>query len=178
MLVHTVLTVDEHAPLIRIEPELAPLDEAHAGGPESPCGPAGRGPAVVVAIGVLVLVFVGLIALRPEDGQSADGAQRQAPTTTTIDPSAPTPTTTTTTPPDPLVATRIDVDGSIGEIVRTNSGYLAVLDQAAPRESPPLATSIDGQRWTVLQTPLVVREEDDPRRSPVAEFLGLRATDD
>ena len=160
--------VSEHEPSIRIEQDHAVPDT----GPSTQ-GSRDRG-FVAAAVVLLLVVLAGFLALRPDQGQSADGTQRQATTTTVVEP---TTTTTTTTPPEPLAAAFVDVEGSISEIVTTDSGYLALLDEAAPRESPPFASSINGVRWTRLETPLVIREEDNPRRSPVAEFIGLRTTD-
>lgn len=159
--------MSEREPSIRIDQD-QPAHETRSSQAENP----GRGPIIAV-VALLAVVIAGLLALRPEQGQSADGTQRQASTTTVAEPP---PTTPTTVPLEPLAAALVDVAGSIREVVATDSGYLALLGQETPRVSPAVASSIDGVRWISLETLVVTGGEDDPGRAPVAEFVGLRST--
>ena len=131
---------------------------------------------MAAAFGAVALIAVAFVALRPEDGQAADGSERQTPTTTTEAVIESTEDVTTTVPP-PLVAEVIDLEGTIREVVSAPIGYLAVLEGAAPRGEPPVLRSIDGVDWTTVDAEVVETNEFDLRRSRFAGFVGLQTTD-
>jgi len=99
----------------------------------------------LLAIGVAVVVF----ALRPSEGETAAGTQRQA-TTTTV------PETTTVAPPttvlDAPVVRDVEADTNgfdpqFNEIVRAEIGFLGLGLSTSPSDAPDLFRSVDGSSW-------------------------------
>ena len=164
--------VSNDVPSIRIEPE---LPEGHGGRPheiDPNRGPDFGRSAAIVAIGVIAALVVAFVVLRPETGRSADGSERQAPTTTVAEE-----TSTTIEPveePQPLFAQFLDLDHSIREVVPAPIGYLGVLDTIAPRAEPPMVRSIDGVEWIEVDSQVIEPDDLDLVRSRFGAFIGLR----
>jgi len=137
---------------------------------------------VALVVGaVLALVAVGLFALRPDSGQSADGSERQAPTTTIDVPvESSEADASAEDEPTPLVAEFVEteIEEALREVAVAGIGYLAVLDTVAPSAQPPLVRSIDGISWSLVDAEVVELDDLDLIRSRFAGFVGLRETED
>lgn len=159
-------------------------------GPENGPPKGGSGGSlglVVVAVLVLAAVVVTVLALRPGEGETAAGTDRQPTTTTTI---APTTTTTNALTSEPAQAAGDSVDGFEGVdsvelpasldpfstwIVEADLGYWMLAGQRFEGNSS-LYRSIDGLTWTEVETDFVVPAElpNEPERI----YSNLVTTDD
>ena len=163
------------APSIRIEPEHPDGDRGQPKGTDPSNNGRVRFLTGLAAVVGVAVVMLALIVLQPEEGRTADGSERRAPTPSTV---AESPTTTDAeVQPDPLVANLIDLDASIREVVNASVGYLGVLAVPAPRAEPPIMRSIDGLEWAAVESVVVEPDDLDLLRSRFASFIGLRSTE-
>ena len=165
--------------------EVDPFGAGHEVSPQAPQPPSsspGRTTAVVAGIVLLAIAAIAIVLLRPSEGETAAGTQRQASTTT-----APTtttrPTTTTSAVDVEPSASRIGPGESNGfqpvenGIISTGSGFLGVSVAELGDSGPLVFTSLDGSVWNRVETELI---GDFPSNSPQISvgYSNLIATDD
>ena len=169
----------ERSPSIRVEVETPEAQGQSGNGTPSPEVRRSKGTAVLVAAAAIGLVIVLLVVLRPDDGESADGSTRQAPTATTVAPVAQSDEADALAETSlPLSARLIDLETPLRGIVAAEVGYLSVDGTVAPRAAPPLLRSIDGVDWQPAGAEVVEPDDLDLIRSRFAAFVGLRSTTD
>ena len=136
---------------VRVEFE----DSSDGPGDEPPIAPPTSSPSnrralVGAALLALVVVLAAVDALRPGDGETAAGTQRLAPTTTV----SPAPSTTNVAPSTDSVESAVDTVPPTGEseffnsdVVRGETGFLALLASDSVDLSPSLYRSENGTDW-------------------------------
>jgi len=130
--------------------------------PDSSGRTAGRWAALAGGVVLVIGLIVGLAALSPDDGEAADGALRQATTTTM-------PETTATSPPssvDTFATQEFEsvpnqFDPQINGIVRADVGFLGLGFFDGAGGLPPLFASADGAVWTPIDAELVGLDPGD-----------------
>ena len=129
---------------VRIE-----LDDSTPGGPVGAPGPVAASPRpgkramVVGGLVVVAVVALGLFAFRPAEGDTADGTQRQTPTTPTVSPNTSSlPAAPAVTVPTPSLAPFFGSD-----VVRGSDGFLGLLASGSVGAFPSLYQSVDGIDW-------------------------------
>ena len=152
------------------------VDSASTNGLNAPAPPSsgqsgdgGPGPGWRAGLIAGVIILFGLVAavlaLQPNDGETAAGTQR-APTTTTTTTVAPTTTTTDAAATDDsaaelpegveIIPLDLPVDPFFASIVETDFGFWMV-SFAGEEDVSPIYRSIGGVSWTEVETNLAVR---------------------
>lgn len=146
---------------VRIEIESSALTPSFLPGAErrlpssrSRGGPSSR---VVIVVGVVIAILsvVTILVVRPKAGETADGQQRQAPTT-----AAPEPIQRSTLEGQGAESLAVirggvhisDLPGSVLNVVPWGDGYLALTATNDGQPIPSLFESADGRTWTRLDT--------------------------
>ena len=158
---------------------------AAPGAPDPPSSSPGRGVAIGVGIIALIGVVLAVVLLRPSEGETAAGTQRQASTSTApATTAAPTPSTTNTAPLDDedlgVFDTGIGSESFIpepGSIVRTESGFLGLSQPDFGFRDPELFSSPDGSTWSRVSVELA-NDATATTGNNFVEYTSLIATDD
>ena len=151
---------------VRVEVEDQLFDNSGFDVPDAPKEPRSRNSvAIGVSLAALLGLVLALLALQPDDGETAAGTERQATTTvpTTTVPPIEDPDTdgsiSGVSPLDTFVedvqeflieaeATQVEFGPRFGRIVATDDGFLGLHSTGALAGLPGLFESIDGQTWT------------------------------
>lgn len=171
--------VDEPLPSVRVEVESASADVVSPAIPDGPAPKGGRSSRGVIfgAVAAIGLVIAVLFLVRPDDGNTAAGTERQA-TTTTAAPTTTAPPTTTSAgspeedeafarPRDPAVeVTDFDLGSdffSFLSIVPFDRGYLMLDggDSFDDRGGLELFRSLDGLAWREIDVEILEDSADD-----------------
>lgn len=147
---------------VRIEIDGAALvDDLDKAAPAPTGGGPSRGVLVVGAVLLVVALVAGLRLLQPAEGESADGTQRQAPTTTEVP--AESSSEDDADDPDELP---LGFEPQSDGIVRTADGFLGLGWNIPNNGLPVLFSSNDGETWTQIDPqlpPLTGVDNDDVR---------------
>ena len=154
--------MNPHSP-VRVEIDSAGAVQAPTPLPDDSGGPSNS--LVIVAVGlVIAAVVLALFALRPSNGETAAGTQRQPSTTTQptttepVDDPEDVLATATTDPESPAETNAPTFDRTLAfepqsdGIVRTSDGFLG-LGWSVPNDGlPVMFTSDDAETWTPIDT--------------------------
>ena len=127
---------------VRVEIDEVDSGSTDAPEPEAP-SPKQRSRSLLLGVcAVVVALVVALLAIRPSEGETAAGTQRQTPTTATVSPA-----TSSVSTPTETVAPAIPAAFAGSDVVWGPSGFLALLPTGSIGSLPALYRSDDGLDW-------------------------------
>lgn len=144
---------------VRIELDDSGSDHQRSSVPDAPNPESSKSRNLAIAVLVVALIGAVFLALRPNEGETAAGTDRG----TTI----PAPRVASTTQPDGTQAqgqaTGEPLSFLGSEVVRGESGFLALLASENLDNLPSLYRSDDGREWGQVVADLTSIEPDDAR---------------